>query len=96
MYPTCKAPLSKGRQSIHSNKAISCDNSSKCRVFLGKRWQSWCSAAETRVVVDGQLITSRGPGTAIEFALQLVKALYGEDKAREVAGPMVAHDFQLA
>lgn len=46
-------------------------------------------AVEQRVVVDGKLVTSRGPGTAFEFALALVKALYGEEKMREVAGPMV-------
>lgn len=51
-----------------------------------------CSAAEQRVVVDGNLITSRGPGTALEFALALVEQLYGSEKAREVAGPMVVHD----
>jgi 4-methyl-5(b-hydroxyethyl)-thiazole monophosphate biosynthesis len=42
-----------------------------------------------RVVVDGRCVTSRGPGTAIEFALQLVALLCGEAKAREVAAPMV-------
>ena len=47
------------------------------------------AAVEQRVVVDGALVTSRGPGTAFEFALALVKALYGEGKMREVAGPMV-------
>ncbi|GBF99751.1 hypothetical protein Rsub_12526 [Raphidocelis subcapitata] len=46
------------------------------------------SAVAQRVVVDGNLVTSRGPGTAFEFALELVKQLYGPDKAREVAGPM--------
>ena len=46
-------------------------------------------AAESRVVVDGGCITSRGPGTALEFALKLVALLYGEEKAEEVAGPMV-------
>ncbi|KAG2488649.1 hypothetical protein HYH03_012817 [Edaphochlamys debaryana] len=45
--------------------------------------------AVDRVVVDGNLTTSRGPGTAFEFALSLVKQLYGEEKARLVAGPMV-------
>lgn len=39
-----------------------------------------------RVVVDGPLTTSRGPGTAFEFALELVKQLYGADKAAEVTG----------
>lgn len=47
------------------------------------------SAVASRVVVDGPLTTSRGPGTAFEFALELVKQLYGADKAKEVAGPMV-------
>lgn len=51
-----------------------------------------CSVAEQRVVVDGKLVTSRGPGTALEFALTLVEQLYGSDKAKEVAGPMVVRD----
>jgi 4-methyl-5(b-hydroxyethyl)-thiazole monophosphate biosynthesis len=49
------------------------------------------SAAEIRVVADGVLTTSRGPGTAFEFALALVKQLYGEEKMVEVAGPMVMY-----
>jgi 4-methyl-5(b-hydroxyethyl)-thiazole monophosphate biosynthesis len=44
---------------------------------------------ESRVVVDGTCITSRAPGTAIEFALKLVEMLYGREKADEVALPMV-------
>jgi 4-methyl-5(b-hydroxyethyl)-thiazole monophosphate biosynthesis len=43
----------------------------------------------TRVVVDGNCVTSRGPGTAIEFALKLVEILYGIETAEEVAGPMI-------
>jgi 4-methyl-5(b-hydroxyethyl)-thiazole monophosphate biosynthesis len=45
--------------------------------------------ADARVVVDGRCVTSRGPGTAIEFALQLVTLLCGKAKAKEVAAPMV-------
>ncbi len=44
---------------------------------------------ESRVAVDATCITSRGPGTALEFALKLVELLYSEEKAKEVAGPMV-------
>lgn len=40
--------------------------------------------SEDRVVVDGNLITSRGPGTAAEFALQLVRALVGDEAADEL------------
>lgn len=37
------------------------------------------------VVVDGRIITSQGPGTAMPFALMLVQALCGEAKAQEIA-----------
>lgn len=41
--------------------------------------------AEERVVKDGNFITSRGAGTAIEFGLALVGELAGSAKADEVA-----------
>lgn len=47
------------------------------------------TAVEARVVMDGWLTTSRGPGTAMEFALALVERLYGVEKAAELAGNMV-------
>ena len=37
-----------------------------------------------RVVVDGNIITSRGAGTAIDFALMLVEKLHSPVKAREI------------
>ncbi len=46
-----------------------------------------------RVVVDGLLTTSRGPGTATEFALALVEELFGADKARAVAAPMMVPGY---
>lgn len=36
------------------------------------------------VVVDGNIITSRGPATAMEFALELVKELCGEQKYSQI------------
>lgn len=42
-----------------------------------------------RVVEDGRLITSQGPGTAFEFALALVAKLQGEAKASQVAEPLL-------
>ena len=43
----------------------------------------------SHVVVDGTLITSQGPGTAIEFALKLVELLYGKEKSVEIAKAMI-------
>ncbi len=37
------------------------------------------------VVTDGKLVTSRGPGTAMDFALTLVELLLGKAKREEVA-----------
>jgi protein deglycase len=35
---------------------------------------------EDRVVVDNNIITSRSPGTAMEFAFKLVELLFGKDR----------------
>ena len=36
------------------------------------------------VIVDGHVVTSRGMGTAIPFALALVELLAGSEKAEEI------------
>lgn len=41
------------------------------------------------VVEDGKIITSRGPGTAMEFALILVERLAGKVKRQEVEAGLV-------
>lgn len=42
------------------------------------------------VVVDGTLITSMGPGTAMSFALRLIEHLYDKNKAESVASAALA------
>lgn len=39
---------------------------------------------DERVVADGNIITSQGPGTAMEFAFCLVETLFGKARAIEV------------
>lgn len=42
-----------------------------------------------RVVVDGNVTTSRGPGTAMDFALSLAGQLMGDAVAKQVAADML-------
>ncbi len=46
--------------------------------------------SEKRVVIDGDIITSQGPGTALEFAFSLVAILFGEEKVQEVNSGVLA------
>jgi protein DJ-1 len=48
-----------------------------------------CAYKEDRVVTDGLLTTSRGPGTAFEFALELVTLLQGADTTTRIKAPML-------
>lgn len=50
-----------------------------------EQWQ------DKRVVWDARvkLLTSQGPGTAIDFALKIIDLLVGREKAREVASQLV-------
>jgi protein deglycase len=51
--------------------------------------------SEERVVVDGNVVTSRGPGTAFEFALKLVEMLVSLDVARQLRqGMLLASDVR--
>lgn len=60
-----------------------------CHPSVVDKLPSDATMVESRVQEDGQAVTSRGPGTTIEFSLALVEKLYGKDKVEEVAGPMV-------
>lgn len=45
---------------------------------------------EERVVLDENLLTSRGAGTALDFGLTLVEILYGTSKRAEIARSIMA------
>ncbi|MCS7083894.1 MAG: DJ-1/PfpI family protein [Aquificaceae bacterium] len=44
---------------------------------------------EEKVVEDGNIITSQGPGTALEFSLKLAEKLVGKEVASQVAQKML-------
>lgn len=45
---------------------------------------SGCTPVDERVVVDGNVVTSRGPGTAAEFSIKLIELLAGKQSASEI------------
>jgi len=45
--------------------------------------------SKARVVTDGNIITSQGPGTALEFALVIAERLVGEEMTELVRGKML-------
>lgn len=46
-------------------------------------------SGEGDVVVDGKTITGTGPGTSLKWALAVVEALYGKEKADEIGSAML-------
>jgi 4-methyl-5(b-hydroxyethyl)-thiazole monophosphate biosynthesis len=49
---------------------------------------------EDPVVVDGPVVTSRGVGTALRFALALVRELSGVERARSLASAMLVDGWE--
>ena len=52
--------------------------------FLDGLGLSDTTLSDEAVVRDGKVITSRGPGTAMDFALELIEVLSGKGKRNEV------------
>ena len=74
----CAAPLVFGRRGLLQGKTAVC--------YPGFE-NELCGAhiADTPVVTDGCFTTARGMGVALEFSLELVRILSGEEKAREIS-----------
>lgn len=67
----CAAPINLESHKIYCGKRFTCyPGFEKCLPN-----HTYCTE---KVVVDGKLITSRGPGTAFPFAMMIVKLLVGE------------------
>lgn len=57
--------------------------------FLEKMQLSDVALSTDAVVHDGRVITSRGPGTAMDFALSLVEVLSGPEVRRQIEAALV-------
>jgi 4-methyl-5(b-hydroxyethyl)-thiazole monophosphate biosynthesis len=68
------------------------------RLLDGKRFTAHFSVfeelpqalADERVVRDEAILTSRGAGTAVDFGLALVEALFGAKKSKKIARAIMA------
>ncbi len=77
----CAAPLILMDAGLLNNRRFTAYHS--VRAELG-------GGLDDRVVVDDQLITSRGAGTALDFALEIVRQLAGDSAAETVAAEIMA------
>ena len=66
---------------LHGKKATAYP---ACMEGLGDALKS-----EENVVIDGNITTSRGLGTAVDFALSLISQLLGQEKADQIAESVV-------
>ena len=81
----CAAPTVLGGLGLLKDKKATC--------FPGMEDQLKCARHSVKKVVkDERIITSRGLGTAVPFALRLIEDLEGEERAQDVAQGIV---FQL-
>lgn len=81
----CAAPIALKSHGITLGKTLTSHPSKKEEMNEGAKYKY----SEDRVVVDGQLITSRGPGTAFEFGLTIIEKLMGKEKANSLISPML-------
>lgn len=61
----------------------------KATSYPGAIHESVGEYLEDKVVADEHVITSRGVGTAIPFALKLIEVLCGAEKAEEIAASII-------
>ena len=79
----CAAPSLLGRLGILEGKEATC--------YPGfEEYLQGAKVVDKRVAADGNVITGRGPGCTVEFALKIVEVLLGQAKRREIAEALIA------
>ncbi|XP_017129712.1 protein DJ-1alpha [Drosophila elegans] len=80
----CAAPTALAKHGIGKGKSITSHPDLKLQLK-----DHYCYIDDETVVQDGNLITSRGPGTSFDFALKITEQLSGVEVAKEVAKAML-------
>lgn len=78
----CAAPTVFGKMGLLKGRKATCYPGMEDQLIGAER-------SEEEVVVDGNITTSRGLGTALPFALKLIEQLEGTQKAQKVAESVV-------
>lgn len=78
----CAAPLILGQMGLLQGKKAVCYPGFENQL-LG------ATILEDRVVVDGKTITSKGPGSAMEFSIKLIEVLLNKDIAQRIASALI-------
>ena len=79
----CAAPMALPAHGVFEGRKLTSHPSVRSAL------ESWGEYSEHPVEADGNLITSRGPGTAFAFALRIVGALTSAQRMVEVRAPMM-------
>ena len=83
IFAICAAPLVLSKAGILTDKTVTC--------FPGCEGELVCKKfVEDRVVVDGHIVTSRGAGTAEEFAFECIAQLGGRELSEKIRKQVVA------
>lgn len=78
----CAAPLVYGRMGLLKGEDAICYPSFEPEL-------KGATISEKAVVVSNNFITGKGPGVTIDFALEIVKQLKGEDLAKQIAQGLI-------
>lgn len=78
----CAAPTILGNLGLLKGKRVTCYPTMETKI-------QGAVLTGAPVTVDGNIITGRGAGTAIDFALKIIEQLMGKEKAKEIAESIV-------
>lgn len=79
----CAAPAALRAHGFGHGRRLTSHPSVRARVAPGADYQ------ESSVVEDGLFVTSRGPGTAFDFALAIIRRLSGPEVRAQVLAPLM-------
>ncbi|XP_075988911.1 protein dj-1beta-like [Anticarsia gemmatalis] len=85
----CAAPTAFVAHGVAINKKVTSYPTTKDKIPADK----YTYVEGERVVVDGNIVTSRGPGTAYWFGLTLIELLAGKEKSDQVEKGMIISGY---